>query len=198
MHILPVHPIQQSQRLFVSGTGFPKPAGIAVHLSHGIQRKGIAEGVGKRAGFGVHLVALGNSHTDFSTEKGGFYKYSFQFEIGVIALGFIQLGQKAVGIQRVTLLPGQIVETEAVVKSGDDLMDYTILSFSLVQESALSVVDAIIVLPNQIKKRNIYSCFILIYKTLSALKVTFLMQRGLAKILYLFGTDKESVKITTF
>jgi len=108
------------------------------------------------------------------------------------------LGQKAVGIQRVTLLPGQIVETEAVVKSGDDLMDYTILSFSLVQESALSVVDAIIVLPNQIKKRNIYSCFILIYKTLSALKVTFLMQRGLAKILYLFGTDKESVKITTF
>ena len=29
-------------------------------------------------------------------------------------------------------------------------------------------------------------------------EVTFLMQRGLAKILYLFGTDKESVKITTF
>ena len=130
MHILPVHPIQQSQGLFISGTGFPEPAGIAVHLSHGIQRKGIAEGVGKRAGFGVHLVALGNSHTDFSTEKGGFYKYSFQFEIGVIALGFIQLGQKAVGIQRVTLLPGQIVETEAVVKSGDDLMDYTFLFFS--------------------------------------------------------------------
>ena len=40
-------------------------------------------------------------------------------------------------------------------------------------------------------KRQIYSCFILIYKTLSALKVTFLMQRGLAKILSLFGTDKE-------
>ena len=98
--------------------------------SHGIQRQGIAEGVGKRAGFGVHLVALGNGHTDFSTEKGGFYKYPFQFEIGVIALGFIQLGQKAVGIQRVTLLPGQIVETEAVVKSGDDLMDYTFLFFS--------------------------------------------------------------------
>ena len=78
------------------------------------------------------------------------------------------------------------------------MTSWTILSFSLVQESALSVVDAIIVLPNQIKKRNIYSCFILIYKTLSALKVTFLMQRGLAKILYLFGTDKESVKITTF
>ena len=130
MHILPVHPIQQSQGLFISSTGFPEPAGIAVHLSHGIQRKGIAEGVGKRAGFGVHLVALGNGHTDFSTEKGGFYKYSFQFEIGVVALGFIQLGQKAVGIQRVTLLPGQIVETEAVVKSRDDLMDYTFLFFS--------------------------------------------------------------------
>ena len=178
MHILPVHPIQQSQRLFVSGTGFPKPAGIAIHLSHGIQRKGIAEGVGKRAGFGVHLVALGNGHTDFSTEKGGFYKYPFQFEIGVIALGFIQLGQKAVGIQRVTLLPGQIVETEAVVKSGDDLMDYTFLLFS--------------------PRIRFICCRCNYYKTLSALKVTFLMQRGLAKILYLFGTDKESVKITTF
>ena len=149
----PSHPIQQSQRLFVSGTGFPKPAGIAVHLSHGIQRQGIAEGVGKRAGFGVHLVALGNGHTDFSTEKGGFYKYPFQFEIGVIALGFIQLGQKAVGIQRVTLLPGQIVENRGCCEKVE-MTSWTILSFSLVQESALSVVDAIIVLPNQIKKKE--------------------------------------------
>ena len=36
-----------------------------------------------------------------------------------------------------------------------------------------------------------------IYYILSLIHI-FLMQRGLAKILYLFGTDKESVKITTF
>lgn len=68
---------------------------------------------------------------------------------------------------------------------------HDILSFSLVQESALSVVDAIIA-PEPNKERNIYSCFISFIR-LCLLKVTFLM-RGLAKILYLFGTDKESVK----
>lgn len=33
-------------------------------------------------------------------------------------------------LARLNLYPGQIVETEAVVKSGDDLMDYTFLFFS--------------------------------------------------------------------